>query len=269
MAEKTSGPQGVLAAALVAALVALAVNGAFYLYGRDSGGTGAVTATGQQDFEQSVRNYLVQNPEILIEMQAVFEQRQAEARSEARKQVISDNASLIFRPEHGLIAGNPDGDVTVVEFFDYNCGYCRRAFKDLVRLIDTDKNVRVVLKEFPIFGGPSEEAARAAIAAHKQGKYFELHSALLENQGRASKETAMKLAEELGLDTEQLEKDMNSPDVDKVIKDTAALAEKMGLEGTPFYLVGDRAIPGAPENLYDLFVENVSEIRKNGCTATC
>ncbi len=265
MAKESSSLQGILAAALVAALVALAVNGAFYFFGRD----GRVDQAQSRDIEQTIRNYLVQNPEVLVEMQTAFERRQANARQESRQSAITENAAHLFRPGDGLVAGNPDGDVTVVEFFDYNCGYCRRAFKDLVKLIETDQNVRVVLKEFPIFGEPSEAAARAAIAAQKQGKYFEMHSALLETPGRASKEKALEIADELGLDKEQLKKDMESAEVDNVIKQTAALAEKMGLEGTPFYLVGDKAIPGAPENLYDLFVENVSEIRKNGCAATC
>ena len=269
MAKESSSPQGMLAAALVAALVALAVNGGFYFFGRDIGGSSAVSQAQKKDLEQTIRNYLVQNPEVLVEMQTVFERRQADARQEARQTAITENATDLFRPGDGLIAGNPDGDVTVVEFFDYNCGYCRRAFKDLAKLIETDKNVRVVLKEFPIFGEPSEAAARAAIAAQKQGKYFEMHRALLETPGRASKEKALEIAEKLGLDTDQLQKDMEAAEVDQVIKQTAALAEKMGLEGTPFYLVGDKAIPGAPENLYDLFVENVAEIRKNGCTATC
>jgi len=265
MANKSSGPQGVVVAALVAALVALVINGGFYLFARDGG----VEQAQPTNIEQTIRNYLVQNPEVLVEMQAVFERRQADVRQEARQKAISENAAKLFRPDNALVAGNPDGDVTVVEFFDYNCGYCRRAFKDLVKLIENDKNVRVVLKEFPIFGEPSEAAARAAIAAEKQGKYFEMHSALLETSGRASEEKAMEIAEELGLDTDQLKKDMASAEVDMVLKNTAALAEQMGLEGTPFYLVGDKAIPGAPENLYELFVENVSEIRKNGCTATC
>ena len=260
MAEGQTPMRTIVVAAIVAAAVTLGIGQLSDRLGPTPGGG---------DFGQSVRDYLVENPEVLIDMQAELERKQVAEQKSLREKAINENAAALFGDEHSFITGNPKGDVTLVEFFDYNCGYCRRAFKDLVKLLETDKNVRVVLKEFPIFGKPSEEVSRVAIAAAKQNKYFELHSALLNAQGRATKEQAFKIAEKLGLDIEKLKVDMQAPDVTKTIQETAALADKMGLQGTPFYLVGDRSIPGAPENLYDLFVEKVADVRKNGCTATC
>lgn len=228
----------------------------------------AFTDSQRKSIEAMVREYLVKNPEILIEMSALLEGRQAKAEQQSRETAIAQNADAIFRAKNPIIAGNPNGDVTVVEFFDYNCGYCKRAFSSLVKLMETDPNVRVVLKEFPIFGERSVGAAKVAIAAQKQGKYFELHSELLKSR-QVTKDSALRIAEKLGLDIEKLKQDMDKPEVQAVITETRQLAERLGIQGTPFYLVGDQTIPGAPENLYDMFVENVAKIRKEGCSVAC
>jgi protein-disulfide isomerase len=157
----------------------------------------------------------------------------------------------------------------VVEFFDYNCGFCRKALADVVKLVDNDNKVRLVLKELPIFGEESESASRVALAAMKQGKYFELHQKLFTEPGKANKDKALRIANELGLDIPQLEKDMQDPSVQKALEEARDLAQKLGLQGTPLYLVGDRVIPGAPDNLYDEFTDKVAEVREKGCKATC
>ncbi len=157
----------------------------------------------------------------------------------------------------------------MVEFFDYNCGFCRRALPDVVKLVDTDDKVRVVFKELPIFGEESEGAAKAALAAGKQGKYFEMHQKLYAEPGKADKEKALRVASELGLDVPQLEKDMEDPSVTKALDETKELAQKLGVQGTPLYLIGDRMIPGAPDDLYDQLVAKVAEMREKGCKATC
>jgi protein-disulfide isomerase len=216
-----------------------------------------------------VHNYLTKNPEILVEMTTELDRRQQEEQAALQEKVISENADAIFRSPLAYSAGNPEGDVTVVEFFDYNCGFCRRALPDVVKLIDNDDKVRVVFKELPIFGDDSEDAAKAALAAGKQGKYFEMHQKLYSEPGKANKEKALKIAQELGLDVPQLEKDMASDEVQRALDEAKELAQKLGLQGTPLYLIGDRTIPGAPDDLYDQLVENVAEIRKNGCKATC
>ena len=216
-----------------------------------------------------VHDYLTENPEILVEMTTELDKRQAANQAEQQGLVIGENADTIFRSPHSFTAGNPDGDVSVVEFFDYNCGFCRRALPEIVKLIESDDKVRVVFKELPIFGEESEDAAKGALAAGKQGKYFEMHQKLYSETGKASKEKALKIAQELGLDVPQFEKDMASPEVQQALDEARGLAEKLGVQGTPFYLIGDRNVPGAPDDLYDQLTAKVAEVRKQGCKAKC
>ena len=261
-----------LVTALVAAVVAAIVTGAtLSVLWRTA--PDLVNAPGQALQEKQVvdivHNYLTKNPEILVEMTTELDKRQAADQVEKQQKLISDNANAMFRSPLAFVAGNPDGDVSVVEFFDYNCGYCKRALPDVVKLVDNDSKVRVVLKELPIFGEDSEAAAKAALAAHKQGKYFEMHQKLFTEPGKADKEKALRIAGELGLDTAQLEKDMADPEVQRSLDEAKELAQKLGLQGTPLYLIGDRVIPGAPDDLYDQLTKNVGEIREKGCKATC
>jgi protein-disulfide isomerase len=216
-----------------------------------------------------VHDYLTKNPEILLEMTTELDKRQAAEQAAQQGLVISENADVIFRSPHSFTAGNPDGDVSVVEFFDYNCGFCRRALPEIVKLIESDDKVRVVFKELPIFGEESEDAAKGALAAGKQGKYFEMHQKLYSESGKASKEKALKIAQELGLDVPQFEKDMASPEVQQALDEARGLAEKLGVQGTPFYLIGDRNVPGAPDDLYDQLTAKVAEVREQGCKAKC
>lgn len=225
--------------------------------------------TQQVAIEKTIEDYLLKNPQILVRMSEALEQSQTEERLSRVRTAISESATQIYKESNGMEAGNPKGDVTVVEFSDYNCPYCKRAFTNVTKLIEKDKNVRVVMKEFPIFGERSEGAARVAIAAAKQGKYFEMHAALLGNRGQNTEQTALVLAEKIGLDVEKLRADANSEETKKIITDTRDLGSSMGIQGTPFYLVGDKIIPGAPEDLLQVFEKNVAEIRKNGCTVGC
>jgi protein-disulfide isomerase len=178
---------------------------------------------------------------------------------------IKENAGELYRPAGSPVVGNVQGDVPVIEFFDYNCGYCKKAFLDLAKLMDKDKKVRVILKELPILSKGSEEAARVALATKMQGKYWEFHRAMLESQGQANEASALRIAEKLGLDMTRLKKDMASAEVKKEIDDTRQLASKMGIQGTPHFIVGDRIIPGAPENLAELLGKHVDDVRKDGC----
>ncbi len=216
-----------------------------------------------------VHDYLTKNPEILVEMTTELDKRQQAEQAEQQQKVISDNADAIFRSPGSFSAGNPEGDVNVVEFFDYNCGFCRRALPDVVKLIDNDDKVRVVFKELPIFGEESEDAAKGALAAGKQGKYFEMHQKLYSEPGKADKSKALKIAQELGLDVPQFETDTASPEVQQALDEAKDLAQKLGLQGTPFYLIGDRNIPGAPDDLYDQLAAKVAEVREKGCTVKC
>ena len=161
--------------------------------------------------------------------------------------------------------GNPNADVRLIEFFDYNCGYCRRALKPLADLLKKDANVRIVFKELPILSKGSNEAARVALAARLQGKYWELHRAMLESSGQLNEATSLKIAEKIGLDVARLKKDMNSEVVSQEINQIRELAQKMGIQGTPYFLVGDRVIAGAPDDLTDVLQKHIADIRKDGC----
>jgi len=261
-----------LATALVAAVVAAIVSAATVLIvGRDAAEMTDV-AGGTPDkkaIEDIVQGYLTKNPEILVAMTTELDRRQQEEQDVQQTKVISENADKLFRSEKSFAAGNPEGDVTVVEFFDYNCGFCRRAMPDVVKLVENDDKVKLVLKELPIFGEESEDAAKGALAAHEQGKYFEMHQKLFTDPGKANKEKVLRIANELGLDVPQLEKDMESEKIQAALDEARELAQELGLQGTPLYLIGDRTIPGAPDDLYDQLVEKVTEVRDQGCKATC
>jgi protein-disulfide isomerase len=216
-----------------------------------------------------VRDYLPKNPEILVQMTNELDKRQQADQEAQQQKAIGDNADKIFRSPVTFVGGNPIGDVSVVEFFDYNCGYCRRALPDVVKLVNNDGKIRLVLKDLPIFGDESEAAAKAALASMKQGKYFEMHQKLFSEPGKADKEKALKIAKELGLDLDKLQKDMEDPSVAQALAENKDLAQKLGLQGTPLYLIGDKVVAGAPDDLYDELEKHAAEIRAKGCTTTC
>jgi len=227
---------------------------------------GTAFSDGQRKaIEAIIKDYLLNNPELMLEVNNLLEAKMDKIQADRMAVAVKENADELFRPNTSPIAGNAKGDVTMIEFFDYNCGYCKKAFGDVAQAIEKDKQVKLVLKEFPILSKGSEEAARVALAAKLQGKYWEFHRAMLEAQGQANEASALKVAEKLGLDMTKLKKDMASPEIKKEIDDTRKLATKMGIQGTPHFIVGDRIIPGAPENLSELLGKHVEDVRKDGC----
>jgi protein-disulfide isomerase len=263
-------PKSGLATALLAAVVAAVVSAAtIIVIWRMAPGVVDTADIQKKQVVAIMRDYLTKNPEILVEMTTELDKRQQAEQSAQQEKTISQNADALFRSPHAFAVGNPNGDVTVVEFFDYNCGFCRRAMPSVVKLVEQDPKVKLVLKELPIFGDDSEDAAKGALAAHKQGKYFEMHQKLFSEPGKANKDKVLRIANELGLDVPQLEKDMESEDVKRALDEARELAQKLGLQGTPLYLVGDQTIPGAPDDLYDQLVEKVTQVREKGCKATC
>ena len=219
----------------------------------------------RKEIEGIIKDVLLHNPELLLEAQNALEAKMDKIQAEKMAVALKEHAGELFRPAVSPVVGNVKGDVPVIEFFDYNCGYCKKAFTDLAKLMEKDKQVRVILKEFPILAKGSEEASRVALAAKMQGKYWEFHSAMLQSQGQANEASALRVAEKLGLDMARLKRDMASAEVKKEIDDTRELANKMGIQGTPHFLVADRIIPGAPENLAELLGKHVVEVRKEGC----
>ncbi len=215
-----------------------------------------------------VKDFLIKNPEIIVEVQQALEVKMELEQAEKLKSFMSENAKDIYRNPDSPVAGDPNGDITVVEFFDYNCGYCKRGMTEVQKLIEGDKRVRMVFKELPILSKGSEETAKAALAAKRQGKYWEFHQAMLSSKGQANEATSLKAAEALGLDMAKLKADIAGDAVKAELDGMKALAKKMGINGTPHFLVGDKSIPGAPEDLHDQLKTLIAGFRKSGCS-TC
>jgi len=205
--------------------------------------------TQKSDIEAIVKNYLVSHPEVLEEAMNELTKRQAAAEDQKHQESIAKNADTIFNSPRGVVLGNKDGDVTFVEFFDYNCGYCKRAMADMLDLMKSDHKLKVVLKEFPVLSEGSVDAAKVAVAVRMQDptgqKYLDFHQKLLGGRGPADKARAMAAAKDAGLDTAKLEKDMQSPEVKATIAENFKLAEDMGMNGTPSYVIGKQVVVGA------------------------
>ena len=202
---------------------------------------------GSPAFDHAIRTYLLENPEILGEMQAALQEKQLELAAAAQAEALANDADRIFDSEHNIVLGNPDGDVTVVEFFDYNCGYCARAMRDMQAVIESDPNVRFVLKEFPILGPSSAEAhvVSMAVARTAPDKYPDFHQALLTGGSEANGDVAMSIAESLGIDMVTLENALVPSDNEEAFNEAYELATALQISGTPSYVVGDEVMFGA------------------------
>lgn len=216
----------------------------------------------KQAIERIVRDYLIQNPEVLLEVGRELEKRQAMMQVAEQKRVIVENREKIFAAPTDFVFGNPNGDITVVEFFDYNCPWCKRAVGELTKLVEADPNVKVILKEFPIFGENSTFSAKVAMASQKQGKYLDFHVALMKER-QVNKDNVFKIAEKVGLDVAKLKADMNNPEYDAAIKQTSEIAQSLGIEGTPGYIVDAKVNVGFLP--LDGLTQLVGEARKAGC----
>jgi protein-disulfide isomerase len=195
-----------------------------------------------------VKDYLLRNPEVLQEIMVELERRQQEAQTAARQVALAESRKALLNSPRDITAGDPSGDVTLVEFFDYNCGYCKRALNDVRALMKNDPKLRVVLKDFPVLGPDSVEASRVSLAVKQQlkgDKLFEYHTKLMETRGRINAERATALAREMGVDVGRLQRDMESAEVKQAIQDNVVLGDKLGLSGTPAFVVGDEVISGA------------------------
>lgn len=220
------------------------------------------------EIEKLVRDYILKNPEIIVEALQIFEERQQSAFHEQQKVLIDNNKDLLVSSKHQAVFGNPDGDVTLIEFFDYNCHFCRDSLENVQRLIDEDKNLKVVLKEFPVLGPQSQEAARVAIAAAKidAEKYLKLHVELLKARGQADERTALALAKKLDYDMDALQDMMAKPVIEEAINEVYGLANVLGLTGTPTFIIGNDVMPGAVGHA--VLREKLDSMRKCGQT-TC
>lgn len=195
----------------------------------------------KKQFEQLIHDYLISNPEVLIEASQALQQKQQQNMQQQAQSAIQENAAQLFQAGSTTV-GNPKGNVTIVEFFDYQCSHCKKMGPTMDSLVKKDSGLRVIYKEFPIFGKSSETASRAALAAGMQGKYLQMHNELLKTEKRLDDQIVMDIAKNLGLDMEKLKKDMDSKEVTDTLDSTRQLAEKLHLMGTPAFIVA--ATPG-------------------------
>ena len=206
-----------------------------------------MTETERTAFAAEVRAYLLANPEVMIEVQQALEARQQEAADARDALVLSQNHAEIFNDPGAGVGGNPDGDVTVVEFMDYRCSYCRKAYSEIEDLVKNDGNIRLVLKEYPILGEDSEASSRFAIAVrilNGDAAYKKAHDALITLRGTPDPETLTRLADDLGLDGPTILTKMGSDEVTGIIMANHALGELLGVSGTPTFVMGDTVIRG-------------------------
>ncbi|WP_406853579.1 DsbA family protein [Alsobacter sp. KACC 23698] len=195
-----------------------------------------------------VRSYLMENPEVIQEALVELDRRQKEAEKVATKSALGQVAATLIQSPRNIVLGNPSGDVTLVEFFDYNCGYCKKSLADMREMAKTDPKLRIVIRDFPVLGPDSVEASFVAVAAKNQikaDKYFDFHQKLLESKGRVGKERAIAVAKEFGVDPVRLAKDVESAETRAAVEETMKVADTLKLQGTPAFVVGDDIIFGS------------------------
>lgn len=247
----------ILSAAAFAACLAALPASAFDL--------GAMTNDERAAFRAEIRAYLLDNPEVLMEAIGVLEDRQAAAQAADDVALVRANAEALFDDANSWVTGNPEGDITIVEFVDYRCGYCRKAHPEVQELVATDGNIRLVIKEFPILGEQSDLSSRFAIATRLVAgdeAYGQAHEELITMRGNATADSLRRLADQLGLDADAIFAKMEGPEVDQVIIANRALAKRLQISGTPTFVVQDQLLRGylPLENMREL----VSETRAEG-----
>ncbi|MEQ9257898.1 MAG: DsbA family protein [Roseovarius sp.] len=219
----------------------------------------------RQIFREEVRAYLLENPEVIMEAVAVLEQREAQAEAEADVAAIRENAEAIFNDGYSWVGGNPEGDITLVEFMDYRCGYCRRAAPEVTDFITFDGNVKLIVKEFPILGEQSVLSSRFAIATKQiagDEAYESVHDALIAYTSEITQDSLARLGQSLDLDTDAIIAHMDSPEVSAVIAANHQLAQKLGISGTPSFVMENRMLRGyLPREEMEALAE---EIRAEG-----
>ena len=198
--------------------------------------TTTFTDAQKQEMGKIIHQYLLNNPEVLVEASQALQQAEKAKRTEKAQKAIAENAKELVNANSPYV-GNPKGDVTIVEFLDYQCGHCKRMVSVIDAVVAKDANVKVVFKGFPIFGANSEYAAKASLAAMKQGKFIEFHNALLGEKGKLQKDKVLEIAAKMKLDVEQMKKDIESPEFDAHLKANFKLGEALGIRGTPAFVV--------------------------------
>ena len=230
----------VLAVVAGAALATLVL-----LLGPVSGGKDGLSQGQTKQVEAVLERYLETHPEVVAHAIERLQEREKSAAAEAQRSLVKANAAAILHDPADPVLGNPEGDVTVVEFFDYRCPYCKRVFPSVMDTLHADGHIRLVLKEFPILGPASQAATRAALASIKQGKYEAFHMALLSAKSELTNDTILDIAKSVGLDVNRLTDDMTAPEIEAAIKKNHELAAGLKIDGTPTFVIGGQLVPGA------------------------
>ncbi len=221
------------------------------------------TAAEKAEIETIIREYLLANPSLLREMADRLETEDKQAEEALRNKALLTFKDEVFKTATDPFVGSKTPDVTIVEFMDYNCGWCKKSMREISSLIETDKNIKVIFKDFPIFGEHSEYAAKAALAAGKQGKYWELHQVLLAHDGQVTTDVVNQLAEAQGLDMKKLAADIGSKEIGERIAANMQLAKNLAINGTPAFVV-DAKVHGGYLPLAEMHAA-IAEVRENGC----
>jgi len=227
---------------ILGGIVALVVMVALAAWAADE--TPARSKVDVEAIERIIHDYLLRNPQVIVDAMQALERRQEAEKAARVKETIARRRAELSEDPSSPVGGNESGDVTVVEFFDYRCSYCRSVARALAELVAEDRGVRVVYKEFPILGPDSLFAARAALAARLQGRYEAFHGVLMA-EGTLNRSRVIELATSVGLDIARLENDMQSPDIGSAIRRTHALAEALSINATPAFIIGDELRLGA------------------------
>ena len=220
------------------------------------------------EIEGVIKDYLLKNPEVLRDALVEMDKRQKADEEAARVKAVNDQASLIFNSPHQAVMGNPNGKITLVEFFDYNCGYCKKTLGDIAQLVQSEPDLRLVVKDFPVLGPGSVEAAEIATAMRNQAKgdkYWQYHAKLLATRGQVGKAQALAAAKDAGADMDRLARDAASPETRASIQEVMQIADKLQLTGTPSFVLADDVIVGAVG--YDELKLKIANVRKCGKTA--
>lgn len=208
-----------------------------------------------------VRDYILANPEVLLEAMQELEKKQEAQRETVAEKGIKAYEAELLRDSDSPIAGNPNGDVTIVEFMDYQCGYCKRVYSVVKSVVAADGKVKIIYKDLPILGEGSRIAAYAALAAARQNKYLALHNALMEFRGPLDRARILDVAASVGIDVPQLEKDLEAPEIKQIIERNLALASALGVRGTPAFVIGKQFVPGAVDA--DTLKKLIADARKS------
>ena len=203
----------------------------------------------RESVRKIVREYLLEHPEVIEEAIQVLQAKRESREQDRVRAALREHDKALRSHPMSPVSGNPKGDVTLVEFFDYQCGYCKRSLKPVKDLLETDRQLRIVWKEFPILGPVSRFAARAAMASEKQGRYLEFHVAVMGSRGKLTEDRVMAIAGSVGLDVQRLRRDMEDPAIEEYLDETIRLAQVLDIRGTPAFVIGDTLVPGAVDGV--------------------